>query len=77
MQLDQVRLVHGLSTTRSGTVTGSCPATMDRILYSSIVHYIHDVTAQSFDLLRQRGLKPRSPERIFGTAGPLRFQHGK
>jgi 3-isopropylmalate/(R)-2-methylmalate dehydratase large subunit len=30
-------------------------------------HYIHDVTAQSFDLLRQRGLKPRSPERIFGT----------
>jgi 3-isopropylmalate/(R)-2-methylmalate dehydratase large subunit len=31
-------------------------------------HFIHDVTAQSFDLLRQRGLKPRSPERIFGTA---------
>lgn len=31
-------------------------------------HFIHDVTAQSFDLMRQRGLKPRSPERIFGTA---------
>ncbi|BCQ29403.1 3-isopropylmalate dehydratase large subunit (plasmid) [Caballeronia sp. NK8] len=31
-------------------------------------HFIHDVTAQSFDLLRQRGIKPRSPERIFGTA---------
>jgi 3-isopropylmalate/(R)-2-methylmalate dehydratase large subunit len=31
-------------------------------------HFIHDVTAQSFDLLRERGLKPRSPERIFGTA---------
>jgi 3-isopropylmalate/(R)-2-methylmalate dehydratase large subunit len=31
-------------------------------------HFIHDVTAQSFDLLRQRGLAPRSPERIFGTA---------
>ncbi|WP_250530127.1 3-isopropylmalate dehydratase large subunit [Caballeronia sp. ATUFL_F1_KS4A] len=31
-------------------------------------HFIHDVTAQSFDLLRQRGLTPRSPERIFGTA---------
>lgn len=24
-------------------------------------HFIHDVTAQSFDLLRQRGLTPRSP----------------
>jgi len=31
-------------------------------------HFIHDVTAQSFDMLRQRGLTPRSPERIFGTA---------
>ena len=31
-------------------------------------HFIHDVTAQSFEMLRQRGLKPRSPERIFGTA---------
>ena len=31
-------------------------------------HFIHDVTAQSFDLLRERGLKPRSPGRIFGTA---------
>ncbi len=30
-------------------------------------HFIHDVTAQSFEMLRQRGLKPRSPERIFGT----------
>jgi 3-isopropylmalate/(R)-2-methylmalate dehydratase large subunit len=31
-------------------------------------HFIHDVTAQSFEMLRERGLKPRSPERIFGTA---------
>ncbi|MEI5998165.1 3-isopropylmalate dehydratase large subunit [Paraburkholderia bengalensis] len=31
-------------------------------------HFVHDVTAQSFDMLRERGLKPRSPERIFGTA---------
>lgn len=31
-------------------------------------HFIHDVTATAFDMLRQRGLKPRSPERIFGTA---------
>jgi 3-isopropylmalate/(R)-2-methylmalate dehydratase large subunit len=31
-------------------------------------HFIHDVTAQSFEMLRGRGLKPRSPERIFGTA---------
>jgi 3-isopropylmalate/(R)-2-methylmalate dehydratase large subunit len=31
-------------------------------------HFIHDVTAQSFDMSRERGLKPRSPERIFGTA---------
>jgi len=31
-------------------------------------HFIHDVTAQCFDLLRARGLKPRSPGRIFGTA---------
>ena len=31
-------------------------------------HFIHDVTAQSFEMLRQRGLKPRSPKRIFGTA---------
>lgn len=30
-------------------------------------HFIHDVTAQSFEMLRQRGMKPRSPERIFGT----------
>jgi 3-isopropylmalate/(R)-2-methylmalate dehydratase large subunit len=31
-------------------------------------HYIHDVTATAFDMLRQRGLKPRAPQRIFGTA---------
>ncbi|MBN3765627.1 3-isopropylmalate dehydratase large subunit [Burkholderia sp. Ac-20365] len=31
-------------------------------------HFVHDVTAQSFDMLRARGLKPRSPDRIFGTA---------
>ncbi|TCR74799.1 aconitase family protein [Rhizobium sp. BK376] len=31
-------------------------------------HFIHDVTAPAFQVLRDRGLKPRSPERIFGTA---------
>jgi 3-isopropylmalate/(R)-2-methylmalate dehydratase large subunit len=31
-------------------------------------HYIHDITATAFDILRQRGLKPRAPHRIFGTA---------
>ena len=31
-------------------------------------HFIHDVTATAFDMLRERGLKPRSPQRIFGTA---------
>ncbi len=31
-------------------------------------HYIHDVTAPAFEILRQRGLKTRSPERTFGTA---------
>jgi 3-isopropylmalate/(R)-2-methylmalate dehydratase large subunit len=31
-------------------------------------HFIHDVTAPAFEILRQRGLKPRSPLRIFGTA---------
>jgi 3-isopropylmalate/(R)-2-methylmalate dehydratase large subunit len=30
-------------------------------------HFIHDVTATAFDMLRARGLKPRSPNRIFGT----------
>ncbi|WP_251031565.1 aconitase family protein [Paraburkholderia strydomiana] len=30
-------------------------------------HFIYDVTAQSFDVLRRRGLEPRSPERTFGT----------
>ncbi|WP_233839371.1 3-isopropylmalate dehydratase large subunit [Paraburkholderia sp. ZP32-5] len=30
-------------------------------------HFVHDVTAQSFDMLRERGLEPRSPERTFGT----------
>jgi 3-isopropylmalate/(R)-2-methylmalate dehydratase large subunit len=29
-------------------------------------HYIHDVTAPAFELLRSRGLKPRSPQRTFG-----------
>ena len=28
-------------------------------------HFIHDVTATAFDLLRQKGLRPRSPERTF------------
>jgi 3-isopropylmalate/(R)-2-methylmalate dehydratase large subunit len=31
-------------------------------------HFIHDVTAPAFQVLRDRGLKPRSPDRIFGTA---------
>ena len=31
-------------------------------------HFIHDVTEPSFRMLRDRNLKPRSPERIFGTA---------
>jgi 3-isopropylmalate/(R)-2-methylmalate dehydratase large subunit len=31
-------------------------------------HFIHDVTATAFDMLRARGLKPRSPDRVFGTA---------
>ncbi|MDR3493210.1 MAG: 3-isopropylmalate dehydratase large subunit [Ancalomicrobiaceae bacterium] len=30
-------------------------------------HYIHDVTAPAFELLRQRSLAPRSPHLIFGT----------
>jgi 3-isopropylmalate/(R)-2-methylmalate dehydratase large subunit len=30
-------------------------------------HFIHDVTATAFDMLRARGLKPRAPQRIFGT----------
>ncbi|TSD84610.1 3-isopropylmalate dehydratase large subunit [Mycobacterium sp. KBS0706] len=30
-------------------------------------HFIHDVTATAFDMLRQRRLKPRAPHRIFGT----------
>ncbi|SMF88623.1 3-isopropylmalate dehydratase, large subunit [Azospirillum oryzae] len=30
-------------------------------------HYIHDVTEPAFRLLRERGLTPRSPDRIFGT----------
>ena len=30
-------------------------------------HYIHDVTATAFDMLRARGLKPRAPGRIFGV----------
>ncbi|MFM0050663.1 hypothetical protein [Caballeronia grimmiae] len=36
-------------------------------------HFIHDVTAQSFDMLRQRGLTPRSPERIFGASSSARL----
>ena len=31
-------------------------------------HYVHDVTASAFQMLRNRGLRPRSPERVFGTA---------
>jgi 3-isopropylmalate/(R)-2-methylmalate dehydratase large subunit len=30
-------------------------------------HYIHDVTAPAFELLRARNLVPRAPERIFGV----------
>ena len=30
-------------------------------------HFIHDVTATAFDMLRERGLSPRSPNRIFAT----------
>jgi 3-isopropylmalate/(R)-2-methylmalate dehydratase large subunit len=30
-------------------------------------HFVHDITAPAFENLRQRGLKPRAPERIFGT----------
>jgi 3-isopropylmalate/(R)-2-methylmalate dehydratase large subunit len=30
-------------------------------------HFIHDVTAQSFDMLRERGMKVRAPHRTFGT----------
>jgi 3-isopropylmalate/(R)-2-methylmalate dehydratase large subunit len=30
-------------------------------------HFIHDVTATAFDLLRNKGLRPRSPGRTFGT----------
>ncbi|RDJ19902.1 3-isopropylmalate dehydratase large subunit [Bosea caraganae] len=31
-------------------------------------HFIHDITAPAFEILRERGLKPRAPHRIFGTA---------
>jgi 3-isopropylmalate/(R)-2-methylmalate dehydratase large subunit len=31
-------------------------------------HFIHDVTATAFNMLRERGLKPRAPDRIFGMA---------
>lgn len=31
-------------------------------------HFIHDVTEPAFRMLRDRNLKPRSPQRIFGTA---------
>ncbi|WP_248308729.1 3-isopropylmalate dehydratase large subunit [Bosea sp. 124] len=31
-------------------------------------HFIHDVTAPAFEILRARGLKPRAPSRTFGTA---------
>jgi 3-isopropylmalate/(R)-2-methylmalate dehydratase large subunit len=30
-------------------------------------HFIHDITAHAFEMLRERGLQPRSPHRIFGT----------
>jgi 3-isopropylmalate/(R)-2-methylmalate dehydratase large subunit len=30
-------------------------------------HFVHDITAPAFENLRKRGLKPRAPERIFGT----------
>jgi 3-isopropylmalate/(R)-2-methylmalate dehydratase large subunit len=31
-------------------------------------HFIHDVTETAFRMLRDRGLRPRAPQRIFGTA---------
>jgi len=40
-------------------------------------HFIHDVTATAFDMLRQRGLKPRAPERIFGTPDHYVPTHGR
>jgi len=30
-------------------------------------HFVHDGSAPAFDILRERGLKPRNPERSFGT----------
>ena len=30
-------------------------------------HFLHDVTAPAFELLRSRGLRPRSPQRTFAT----------
>ena len=30
-------------------------------------HFIHDVSAVSFETLRRRGLEPRAPQRTFGT----------
>jgi 3-isopropylmalate/(R)-2-methylmalate dehydratase large subunit len=40
-------------------------------------HFIHDVTATAFDMLRQRGLKPRAPERIFGMPDHYVPTHGR
>ncbi|ACL57241.1 3-isopropylmalate dehydratase large subunit [Methylobacterium nodulans] len=40
-------------------------------------HYIHDVTATAFAMLRERGLKPRAPSRIFGTADHYVPTHGR
>ncbi len=30
-------------------------------------HFVHDITAPAFENLRQRGLKPRAPQRTFGV----------
>ena len=42
-----------------------------RLLYIDL-HLIHEVTSpQAFDLLRERGLRVRRPERTMATDGPL------
>jgi 3-isopropylmalate/(R)-2-methylmalate dehydratase large subunit len=40
-------------------------------------HFIHDVTATAFAALRARGLRPRTPSRIFGTADHYVPTHGR
>ena len=40
-------------------------------------HFIHDVTATAFDLLREKGLRPRSPGRTFGTPDHYVPSHGR